>query len=151
MPTNTQSLLERARQLCEPPTWYQLAKRTGIKATTISRCMVQSKTLGDLNAYKLAKLLQMDPKDVMAYMAEDRAQDEATRTFWTHQLPRLLPSIAIAVTALLSAELTGTLIGGPRDIPTQDLTYRSYALYIMRTSHTAHITPWTVNQLPPYM
>jgi hypothetical protein len=111
---NTRALLERARLLCDPPTWYQLAQRTGIKHQTLSRCVAHDKTLGDVNAYKLAKILQMDPKDVMAYMAEDRAQDEVTRTFWSHQLPRLLPSIAIAVTATLSAGLTGTLIDGER-------------------------------------
>ena len=112
---NTLALLERARKLCDPPTWYQLGKRTGIKEQTISRCRLHGKTLGDINAYKLAKLLQMDTKDVMAYMAEDRAQDEITKSFWTDQLPRLLPSIAIAATALLSGGAGGSLIDGQRD------------------------------------
>ena len=109
---NVTALLERARKLCDPPTWYQLAKRTGIADTTISRCMRRGGTLGDINAYKLAEILGMDAKDVMAYMAEDRAQDERTKEFWRHQLPRLLPSFAIAVAASLSAQLGGSLNDG---------------------------------------
>lgn len=100
---NTEALLERARLMCNPPTWYQLAKRTGIKATTLSRCMVQHKTLGDINAWKLARFLGMDPKEIMAYMAEDRAQDEPTKTFWGGQLPRLFSSAAIAAALILGA------------------------------------------------
>lgn len=109
--TNTVALLDRARKMCDPPTWYQLAKRTGIKATTMSRCRLHGKTLGDINAWKLAQLIGMDAKDVMAYMAEDRAQDEKTKTFWERQLPRLLPPIALASTGTLLA-LWGSLIGG---------------------------------------
>ena len=112
---NTRALLERARKLCDPPTWYQLAKRTGIAQQTISRCIAQGKTLGDINAYKLAQLLEMDVKDVMAYMAEDRAQDENTKMFWSHQLPRLLPSFAIAVAASLAVSNGGSLNDGARD------------------------------------
>ena len=119
---NTRALLERARLLCEPPTWYQLAKRTGIKQQTISRCIAQEKTLGDVNAYKLAKLLEMEVKDVMAYMAEDRAQDADTKTFWTHQLPRLVPSIAIAVATTLASVTGGSLIDGSRDWAKVQLT-----------------------------
>jgi len=131
---NTLALLERGRKLVDPPTWYQLAKRTGIKEQTISRCRVHGKTLNNINAYKLAKLLQMDPKDVMAYMEEDRAKDEATREFWIHQLPRLIPSIAIATTAILSAVVGGSLIDGQRAL---QQTSRYAALqndnpYIMR-------------------
>ena len=76
---NTLALLERARKLCEPQTWYQVSKRTGIKEATISRCRLHRKTLSNINAYKLAKLVGLDPKDVMAYMEEDRAKDDATR------------------------------------------------------------------------
>jgi hypothetical protein len=82
--------------MCDPPTWYQLAKVTGIKHQTLSRCVTQHKTLGDINAVKLGKFLGMDAATVMAYMAEDRAQDAPTKAFWSAQLPRLLPSIAFA-------------------------------------------------------
>jgi hypothetical protein len=101
MPTkNTIALLERARAMCDPPTWYQLAKTTGIKQQTLSRCVTQDKTLGDINAVKLGKFLGMDAATVMAYMAEDRAQDAPTKAFWSAQLPRLLPSFAFALAGL---------------------------------------------------
>ena len=128
--TNTAALLERARKLCNPPTWYQLSKRTGIKQQTLSRCMKHGKTLDDRNAIRLATLLGMLPIEVIGYMQEDRAPSEEIKTFWTNQLPRLVPSIAIAVTASLTVA-TGSLIDGSR---VADLTYGINALYIMRSS-----------------
>jgi hypothetical protein len=109
---NVELLLERALKLCDPQTWYQLAKRTGIAETTLSRCRRRGGTLGDINAWKLAKLLGMNAQDVMAYMAEDRAHDQPTREYWKQQLPRLLPSIAIATAGLTLAAVGGTLIAG---------------------------------------
>jgi hypothetical protein len=56
----------------------------------------------------------MPVADVIAYMEEDRAKaadDEERATFWSHQLPRVLPAIAIG-TALLLA-VPGDLIAGP--------------------------------------
>lgn len=44
---NVIALLERARALCEPRTWYQLSKQTGIAETTISRCRRRGGTLDD--------------------------------------------------------------------------------------------------------
>jgi hypothetical protein len=107
---NVIALLERARTLCDPPSWYQLAKRTDIAEATLTRCRRHNGTLGDINAVKLAKFLGMDPATVMAYMAEDRAQDDETRQFWTAQLPRLLPSVALASVALWA--VGGTLTDG---------------------------------------
>lgn len=112
---NTVALLERARALCEPPTWYQVGKLTGIKHQTLSRVHVHGKTLGDVNAWKLAKFLGMDPKEVMAYMAEDRAQDEPTKEFWTRQLPRLLSAAAIAL-ALSFGARSGALAADIRSV-----------------------------------
>lgn len=122
---NTTALLERARAMCDPPTWYQLAKRTGIKHQTLSRVITQHKTLGDINAWKLAHFLGMDPKDVMAYMAEDRAQDEGTKQYWGAQLPRLLSTFAIALA------LGSTAIGGPLNVETQSLGSSSLSLPVI--------------------
>lgn len=128
--SNTVALLERARATCDPPTWYQLAKRSGIKEATLSRCNVHGKTLGDINAWKLAKFLGMDPKDVMAYGAEDRAQDEPTKGFWGAQLPRLFSTVAIAITLSCSAD------GGPLTVETSSLSadLAFHPIYIMRST-----------------
>lgn len=126
---NVELLLERARKLCDPPTWYQLAKRTGIAETTISRCRRRGGTLGDINAWKLAKILGMHAQDVIAYMAEDRAQDAPTREYWRQQLPRLLPSIAIA-TAGITLAAVGALIDGHEGMTWAQILP---VLYIMRS------------------
>jgi len=135
MPTkvrNVDALLERARKMCDPPTWYQLAKVTGIKHQTLSRCMVQKKTLGDINAVKLGQFLGIDAATVMAYMAEDRAQDEATRKFWGTQLPRLVPSFAIALVAY-SATTGVSLNDGRMEKRSEAQTSLFDSLYIMRS------------------
>jgi hypothetical protein len=117
--------------MCDPPTWYRLAKSTGIKATTLSRCHLHGKTLGDINAWKLATFVGMDAKDVMAYMAEDRAQDEPTKRFWGSQLPRLLSAVAIALA------LNSGASGGPLTVEGSDKNSVTGSaaldrLYIMR-------------------
>ena len=106
----TVKLLDRALRMCAPATDYQLAKRLGIKATTIYRCRNRGGTLDNMAAWKLAEMLQMEPAEVIAYMEADRAKTDQQRSFWSAQLPRALPLIAIASVGLLT--LGGSLIGG---------------------------------------
>src|SRR5579871_1792453 len=106
--SNTTRLLDRAVKLCSPATDYQLAKRLGIANTTIARCRKRGGTLDNMAAWKLAKMLEMEPAQVIAYIEADRAKDDNKRAFWTAQLPRALPSIAIASAGLLA--LGGSLI-----------------------------------------
>lgn len=137
---NTLALLERARKMCDPPTWYQLSKRTGIKEATISRIRLHGKTLGDINAWKLASFLRIDAKDVMAYGAEDRAQDKQTREFWERQLPRLLPSFAIASACLWSlwgslndgthGGLVNTALAEEQQLIAQPIHYANFAILL---------------------
>ena len=108
---NTLSLLEKAREKCDPPTWYQVGKRTGIAHTTISRCRRHGTTLSDENAIKLAKLIRLPEYDVIKYMAEDRARSEPEKKFWSDRLPRVLPSLAIGAT-LLAAQGYAVLSDG---------------------------------------
>jgi hypothetical protein len=107
---NVVLLLERGRELCEPRTWYQLGKITGIAHTTISRCRRRGGTLGDVNALKLGDFIGIDGQTMMAYMAEDRAHEPEIKEFWRARLPRLLPSIAIGTALLLAGK--GNLIDG---------------------------------------
>ena len=111
---NTIALLDRARKLCIPPTDYQLAKRLEVTPQRLSNWRRQSSVPDNQVAFRLAKLLEMPTTDVIAYFEEDKAKDDKTREFWRCQLPRLLPSIAIAVTATLAGQ-GGTLIDGLRD------------------------------------
>lgn len=76
MPTNqnTLKLLQKARALCTPPTWYRLSKATGIAETTISRCRKRGGTLGEGSARRTAALLQVPFAEVLAMVADDRAR-----------------------------------------------------------------------------
>lgn len=126
---NVIALLERARALCEPRTWYQLSKQTGIAETTISRCRRRGGTLMT-KRLKLATFLRMDAPTVMAYMAEDRARDAETKEFWRHKLPRLLPSVAIASAGLWA--LGGALTDGAQSATTQLIDTTRYTLCEVR-------------------
>jgi hypothetical protein len=105
---HTLKLLERGRQLCEPQTWYQLGKRTGISPTTITRCLKHGKTLDNKNAGKLATLLGLTAIEVIAAMSADRAPDQITREFWLAQIPRSISTLAI-VAALSFGAARGAL------------------------------------------
>lgn len=96
---NTLALLDKAQALCMPPTAYRLAKETGIKQTTISRCRIHGKTLDDTNAAKLAAFLQMPVLDVIGYMNEDRAKTPEQKALWERMLPRVVPPLVVAIVA----------------------------------------------------
>jgi transcriptional regulator with XRE-family HTH domain len=112
--SNTQKLLDRARSLCTPASDYQLAKRLGISASRLSNYRNRRSTPDNEIAFKLAKMLGMAITEVIAYFEEDKTTDPEKLEFWRGQLPRVLPSIAIAV-ATLSATW-GPLIDGERGI-----------------------------------
>lgn len=103
--TNTQLLLERARKCCEPQTWYQLAKRTGIAEATISRVMNHGGTLDNANAFQLADFLGMNRAEVIIYIENDRPHPPKKKAFWERELPRVLPTVGFAL-AILGALTT---------------------------------------------
>ena len=95
--TNTQALLTRARDKCDPPTWYQLGQRTGIAHTTISRCMRHEGTLDNKGAFQLAEFLGIPHKELLALIELDRAKTDESRSFWERYAPRILPAVVAAV------------------------------------------------------
>lgn len=116
---NTQQLLDRAREMCQPPTWYRLAKCTGIRQQQISRCVAQGKTLDNKSVWKLAKFIGQPLGDVLALVELDRAKKPSDRNFWEHVAPRILPSLVIAVLAaarLLTAQLAPVPVGVPGEV-----------------------------------
>lgn len=123
--TNTQHLLTRAKDQCDPPTWYQLGKRTGIAHTTLSRCMKRGGTLDNEGAIRLAEFLHLPKLDVVALIELDRATTDEKRNFWEKYAPRVLP-------AIVAATIVGGLTGGQ----VEAAGMRQNALdtvYIMRT------------------
>lgn len=101
---NSITLIDKARSLCTPPTDYELAKRLGIKSSTISRCRRRGGTFDNEAALRLAQFLGQPPLDVIAIMEAERATTPEKRRFWENQLPRCLPLVAIvgAVSGLLT-------------------------------------------------
>lgn len=126
--SNTRLLLDKAQKLCQPPTQYELSKRTGIKQTTLSRCRKHGKTLSDANAARLAVFLGMPTIDVIAYMNEDRARSEEQRALWERMLPRLVPPMvaALIVTGLIASAAASKTYAGITGSP-------SDTLYILRS------------------
>lgn len=94
---NIERLLDRARDLCDPPSDYELAKRLGIHQQSISRVRHHGGNLDNYAAFRLAKMLGMDPATVVAYIEEDRAP-LPRKEFWRSQLPRLLATVGLAAT-----------------------------------------------------
>lgn len=104
--TNTIALLDKARELCSPPTDYRLAKTLEISPTTISRCRKHGGTLDNEATLKLAKFLQQDFTSILALVELDRAKTEKTKQFWDRLAPRLVPSLVIGLLATATPEVS---------------------------------------------
>lgn len=96
---NTQALLDKARELCSPPTWYRLAKASGISQPQISRAVATGKTLDNKSVWKLAKFIGQDFEQVLSLVELDRAKKEKDREFWERIAPRVLPSLVVGLLA----------------------------------------------------
>lgn len=130
--TNTQLLLDRARKMCEPQTWYQVGKRTGIAHSTISRCMKRGGTLDNEGAERLADLIGIDPLTIIRYMEADRAKSENQRAFWEARLPRILAAIPLALVGIVAANQVSIDTYGFAAFAMLAAPADSTLLYIMR-------------------
>lgn len=126
--TNTNALLDKARELCSPPTDYQLAKRLEISTATLARCRRRNGTLDNQATLKLAQFLQQDFKSVLALVELDRAKTDKQRNFWERVAPRLVPSFVVGA-------LAAGLIGLSPESHSQNISVNQSLnpLYIMRT------------------
>ncbi|MHB8814996.1 MAG: helix-turn-helix transcriptional regulator [Steroidobacteraceae bacterium] len=124
--TNTQKLLDRAREMCLPPTDYQLGKRLAVSRSRLSQWRTGKTTPDNEVAWKLAKILGLPTTDVIAYFEVDRAKSPTKRAWWEAQLPRVLSSLAIAVALCSSA--TGGSLSDERSTTTalQPIHYAKY-------------------------
>lgn len=97
--SNTNALLDKARDLCKPATDYRLAKTLEISPTTISRCRRHGGTLDNEAVLKLAAFLGQDFKSVLALVELDRAKTSRARDFWDRVAPRVFPSLVVGAVA----------------------------------------------------
>lgn len=133
--SDTQKLLDRAREMCSPPSDYRLAKQLGVTPSRVSHWRRGKATPDNEIAWKIAKILGMEITDVIAYFEKDRAQSPQKRAFWESQLPRVLSAIAIAA-ALYSGASRGPLIAeahGANITAGQVIYYAQFALMLLLT------------------
>jgi hypothetical protein len=88
------TLIDKARSLCSPPTYYRLAKQLKIGHQTLSRVRNRGGTLDNEAATRLAELLGQAPMDVIAIMEAERAKTPEKKAFWENRLPRVMPLVA---------------------------------------------------------
>lgn len=92
-----QTLLERARLLCDPPTHYRLAKELGVSVQRMSN-WTRGKHRPDIDALiKLADFLGEDRTAIMAVVLAEQHQGSLRRQFWERLSPRVLPAAVAAL------------------------------------------------------
>src|SRR5665213_618212 len=122
--TNTQRMLDRARETCLPKTWYRLSKQLDIDSTTIYRCVHRGGTLDNAAALKLAAILEQPFVEVLSLIELDRAKTPKTKAFWENVAPRVLPSLVVAV---LATATSSNLKAGTADfVNRQAIHYAKY-------------------------
>lgn len=150
---NVPKLLDRARDLCSPPTDYQLAKKLGVSPQRVSNWRRQDSAPDNEAAWKLAHMLGMTLGDVIAYIEEDKAKTPEKRAWWTAQLPRLLSALAIAIA--VSSNAIGGELSAERSLSKAGTISPAiyYAKYISRLArqimrHLAASLKTTTRSLP---
>lgn len=103
MTTNTNALLDKARDLCDPATDYRLAKELGIDPSTIARCRRRNGTLDNKGVHALARFLEQPFEEVLALIELDREKEPKRRAYWEKVAPRLVPSLVIGLLAAASS------------------------------------------------
>lgn len=111
--TNTPSgspaleLLERARQACNPPTWYQLALQLNTSTQLIATWRKRNGAFDDDSAWGIAELLQLDPAHVIAIREEAREKNEWRKARWTARVKRMGGTLLVALAPWLHSPSQG--------------------------------------------
>lgn len=129
--SNTCALLDKARELCQPPTDYRLARTLGISQTTIARCRHRGGTLDNKAVHALAKFLHQDFQEILALVELDRAKTPETKAFWEKLAPRVVPTLVIGLLASADGHSAGMRPTSHFDTPRAVMEMDS--LYIMRS------------------
>lgn len=90
-------LLERARQACNPPTWYQLALQLNTSTQLLATWRKRNGAFDDDTAWGIAELLQLDPAHVIAIREEAREKNEWRKSRWKARLKRYGGALMIAL------------------------------------------------------
>jgi plasmid maintenance system antidote protein VapI len=127
--TNTLHLIERLRRTLPRPTNYALAKALGLSQTTIKNVLAGKHGLGPKPVIRLAELLQIDARDVLVLIEQDKARTPEDKEFWGRRSPRITASIALAAALALAgtSKVTSAIAG-----QINSLTLTRYTLCAVR-------------------
>lgn len=126
-----QALIDKARELVQPHSYYEVAQRLGIATQTLSRVRNRGGTLDNEAAVKLAALLGQPEIDVINLMERARAKTPEKKAFWEKRLPRSLPVVAIMGITTGVTQFTGAVV---RDLTPYTLCAVAVRRWIRQTA-----------------
>lgn len=88
------------------PSDYALAKKLDVSQQCVSRWRIGKDTIGDLAAIKVAKLLEMDQRYVVACAHAERAKQDDERALW-QGFAALLPQPAAKRLCIMLSRVGG--------------------------------------------
>lgn len=112
--SNTLKLIERVRSLTDTGTDYAVAKMLGMQQSYLIEVKKGRRFPGQKAQLRLADLLKIDLRDVMALINEDKAKSEAERLHWRSLCSEGVRA-ALTATGTVAASLAATaliFIGG---------------------------------------
>jgi len=80
--SNTLKLIERVRSTTETGTNYAVAKALGMNPSNFMRVLSGKNWPGPAAQLRMAELLRIDLRDIVALINEDKAKSEADRAYW---------------------------------------------------------------------
>ena len=84
---NTLALAEAVKSLIPRHTYYSLAKELGVNTETARCWFVRGTVMDDKTALKAAKMLDLDPETVLAWLQVERSEkrgDDNLSQHWRH-------------------------------------------------------------------
>lgn len=103
MDNTTNKLLDRFAQVENLRSDYAIAKKLGIRASTVSGYRHGRSQLDSTTAMQIAERIGADPLEVLARIEIERAPTERIKTVWGKHVGRLLLAVALAFALQLAS------------------------------------------------
>lgn len=104
--SNTLKLLERVRERTETKSNYAVYSALSVQAGVFKRWIEGTGYPGNAAAFKIAEILEMDAKAIIALIEEDKAESKEARAYWRSLCPESVRE------ALAGATAAALIIGG---------------------------------------
>ena len=96
MMKTTSEFLDAVKERHSLQSDYALAKRLGVRHSTISHYRSGRSSMDPKTAVKIAELLALDPLEVIAAAEVERARDEKTKGFWMRYAAALCMIVGVS-------------------------------------------------------